>query len=443
MRRKIQFLTVFLLVLVTLLEAQQPQQIRLTMRDAVQLGLKANLGVQVAASQVSESAGTRERRLSALLPHVSGQSYANLQNRNLEAFGLTGPGIPQVIGPLSNYDFRFFADQAIIDRRATHALRASDRQEDSAKLSYEDTKNLVIRQSAGLYLQALSASSDVQSAESRVETAQTLLKLASDQHEHGLATSIDIVRAQVQLQRERQRLLSARNNFQTALLSLERYIGMSPGTPIDLADQLEFRAVPLPDINTALPSALQARFDYQALSAQKEAIVEQQKASRARYYPSLSIGGNYGALGRNFGNMPGIGLIQATASISLFDRDRNGEQQELTGRKQRIEAQLGDLQRQIHQELLKAALDLQTSEDQVNVSDEALSLAQRELNLARDRFRNGLTDNIEVVTAQDALRSAEDDRIHALAIHADAKMALVRALGGSQQNYEDYFPGKQ
>lgn len=443
MHHKIPFVTVLVLAMVTGIEAQQPQQVRLTMRDAVQLGLKANLGVQLARSQVSESAATRERRLSALLPHVSGQSYANLQNRNLEAFGLTGTGIPQVIGPLSNYDFRLYADQTLIDRRATHALRASERQVDSAKLSYEDTKNLVVRQSAGLYLQAVSASSEVQSAESRVETAQTLLKLAEDQRAHGLATGIDVVRAQVQLQRERQRVLSARNVFQTALLSLQRYVGMPPGTPVELADQLEFHAIPLPDANGALPSALQARSDYRALSAQKDAIVEQQKASRARYYPTFSIGGNYGTLGRNFGNMPGTGLIQGTVSVSLFDRDRNGEQQELTSRQQRVEAQLADLKRQIHQELLKAVLDLQTSEDQVKVSDEALSLAQRELNLARDRFRNGLTDNIEVVTAQDALRSAEDDHLQALAVHADAKMALVRALGGSQQNYEDYFTGKQ
>jgi outer membrane protein TolC len=429
--------------LVVGMAAQQTQPVRLTMRDAVQLGLRANLGVQVAASQVSEAKGTRERSVSALLPHVTGQSYANLQNRNLQALGLSAPGVPRVVGPLSNYDFRFYADQTLIDLRATHALRASDHQEDAAKLSYEDTRSLVIRESAGLYLGALSASSEVETANSRVATAQTLLKLAEDQRAHGLATGIDVVRAQVQLQRERQRLLSAQNVFQTDLLSLQRYIGMAPGTPIELADQLAFQSIPLPDINTALPAALQARYDYRSLAAQKDAIVEQQKAAQARYYPTLSIGGNYGALGRSFGSMPGIGLIQATVSVTLFDRDRKGEQQQLASRKQRLEAQLSDLERQIHEELLKAVLDLQTSEDQVKVSEDALSLAQRELDLARDRFRNGLTDNIEVVTAQDALRSAEDDHIQALAVHADAKMALVRALGGSEQNYESYFPATQ
>jgi outer membrane protein TolC len=217
---------------------------------------------------------------------------------------------------------------------------------------------------------------------------------------------------------------------------------MAPGTPIALADQLEFRAFPLPDANETLQSALQSRSDYRALLAQRDAVVEQEKASRARYLPTLSLGGNYGTLGRSFGDMPGTGAIQATVSLSLFDRDRNGEQKELASRKQRIESQLSDLQRQIHQELLKAFLDLQTAEDQVKVSDEALALAQRELALARDRFKNGLSDNIEVITAQDALSAAEDDHIQALAAHADAKMALVRATGGSEKTYYDYFPAK-
>jgi outer membrane protein TolC len=442
MRQKALLLHLIVAVLAVGLVAQQPQPVQLHLRDAVQLGLKSNLGVQVSASQVSEAVGTRERRLSALLPHVSGQAYANLQNRNLRAFGISLPGAPEVVGPFSNYDFRLYADQTLIDRRATHALRASDRQEQSLKLSYEDTKNLVIRQAAGLYLQALSASSEVQSAGTRVETAQALLKLAEDQRAHGLATGIDVVRAKVQLQRERQRQIAAGNAFQTSLLALQRYIGMTPGTPVELADQLEFQAVPALDANETLQAALRSRSDYRALQAQRDAIVEQERASRARYLPTLSVGGNYGTLGRSFGDMPGTGVIQATISVSLFDRDRNGEQKELASRKQRLESQLIDLQRQIHQELLKAILDLQTAEDQVNVSNEALTLAQRELTLARDRFKNGLSDNIEVITAQDALSSAEDDHIQALAAHADAKMALVRAMGGSEKTYQDYFPTK-
>ena len=139
--------------------------------------------------------------------------------------------------------------------------------------------------------------------------------------------------------------------------------------------------------------------------------------------------------------MPGIGEIQGTLSITLFDRDRNGEQKQIQSRLQRLNDLMDDLARGIDQEIGKAVLDLESTEQQVTVTQEGLDLAQQELRLAEDRFRNGVTDNIEVVTAQDALASAQDDRIAALARHADARAALTRALGATEQNYRLYLGG--
>jgi len=94
--------------------AQQPPPVRLTLQDAIQRGLQANLGVLVAGTRVDEAEGTRLRRLSAaLLPRVDAQAYANVQNRNLRAFGISYPGLPDVVGPFSNYDFRVYAQQNV------------------------------------------------------------------------------------------------------------------------------------------------------------------------------------------------------------------------------------------------------------------------------------------------------------------------------------------
>ncbi len=438
MKRSVQILWVLGFAAVSA-TAQEPGPLRLTLREAIEMGLKSNLSVRVAGTRVTEAAGTRERRLAALLPRVSGQSAASLQNRNLRAFGISAPGLPELVGPFSNYDFRLYADQTVFDRQATHNLRASDQQAEAAKLSYQDSRDLVVRQAAGLYLNTQASAAEVQAAESRVANSQTLAKLAEDQRSHGLATGVDVLRAQVQLQRDQQNLLVARNVYQTSLLNLARFLGLRPGAPIELADALEFRPVEIPEVDQALPGALQARPDYRSLVAQRASLVEQQKANRARYYPKFSVGGNYGALGRSFGSMPGTGQIQGTISISLFDRDRSGEQKELQSRVQRLDEQLADQERGIEQELRKAILDLDSTTQQVNVTQAGLDLAQRELALARDRFRNGLTDNIEVVTAQSSLQAAQDDHIVAQAQHADAAMALVRALGATEQNYQKYL----
>jgi outer membrane protein TolC len=104
-----------------------------------------------------------------------------------------------------------------------------------------------------------------------------------------------------------------------------------------------------------------------------------------------------------------------------------------------LNLQIDDLTRGIEQDLRKALLDLDSAANQVSVTESALALAERELTLAQDRFRNGVTDNIEVVTAQDTLASAQDDRIMALARHADAGMALARALGATEKIYQTYL----
>ena len=417
---------------------------RLSLREAVVLALKNNLSVRVAGTQVEEAGGTRERKLSTLLPHASSQSYASLQNRNLRAFGFSFPGapIPVTVGPFSNYDFRVYADQTLVDRQAYHTWEASKRQQDASKLTYQDTRDLVIRQAAGYYLDGQAAAAEVQASQARVDTSRALEKLARDQHTAGLATAVDVLRAQVQLQRDQQSLLVAQDNFQTALLSLQRFLGLRPGAPLELTDTLEFRGIPPPETGQAVQTAIEARADYRALRAQREALVEQQKASRARYLPKLSVSGNYGPFGRTFGEMPGVGLIQGTLSLTIFDRDRSGEAKELESRIERVDAQLGDLERGIEQDVRKALLDLASAEQQVSVTQAGVDLAASELKLAEDRFRNGVTDNIEVITAQSSLASAQDDHITALARHADARMALARALGATEQSYENYLGSK-
>jgi outer membrane protein TolC len=125
------FLAAALLVPAPASPAQAQQQpLRLTLQDAIHKALQANLSVLVGATRVEEAEGTRARRESAaLLPRIGVESYANAQNRDLRAFGLSLPGvpIPSVVGPFSNYDFRVYAQQNIVDLESYRNLKASGR----------------------------------------------------------------------------------------------------------------------------------------------------------------------------------------------------------------------------------------------------------------------------------------------------------------------------
>jgi outer membrane protein TolC len=396
--------------------------------------------VLVAGTRVEEAEGTRLRRLSAaLLPRVNAQSYANVQNRDLRAFGISVPGLPEVVGPFSNYDFRVYAQQNVVDLESYRGFKASELALDAGKMDERDARDLIVRAIAALYLNAQSAAARVDAAQSRVTDSSTLLKLARDKHDAGTATGVDVLRAQVQLANDRQALLIARNQLQQSLLELARNLGMSPGTPLELAEPLDFRPLRQPEIETLAPAALAARADYLSLASQRQALIEQQRANRARSYPKLSLNGNFGGIGRSIGGVQATGLVQGQIDFTLFDRDRGGEAQELASRVKRIDDQIADLGRGIEEELREALLNLDSAAEQVMVAREGQELARRELEMAQDRFQSGTANNVEVVTAQDELARAEENYILAVSSHADAKFALARAMGGTEKKIAEFM----
>jgi len=420
--------------------AQQPPPVRLTLQDAIQKGLQANLGVLVAGTRVDEAEGTRMRRLSAaLLPRVNAQTYANVQNRDLRAFGISLPGMPEVVGPFSNYDFRVYAQQNVVDLQSYRGLKASERAIDAGKMDLQDARDLIVRSIAALYLSAQFAQARVDAAQSRVTDSSTLLKLAKDKHDAGTATGVDVLRAEVQLANDKQALLIARNQLQQSLLALARNLGMDPGTPLELAEPLRYQALKHSEAEALAPVALLTRADYLSLASQHQGLVGQQSANRARSYPKLSLNGNIGEIGRSIGGVQTTGLIQGQIDFTVFDRDRNGEAQELASRVRRIDDQIADLRRGIEEEIREALLNLDSATEQVTVAKEGQELAKRELKLAQDRFQQGTANNVEVVTAQDELARAEENFILAITSHADAKFALARAMGDTEKNIAQFM----
>jgi outer membrane protein TolC len=422
--------------------AQQPAPYRLTLQDAIQKALQANLSVLAAGTRVDEAEGTRIRRLSAaLLPRVNAQVYANYQNHDLQAEGLsfTGLPIPKVVGPLSNYDFRVYAQENIVDLQSYRGFKASERALDAGKMDERDARDLIVRAIAALFLNAQSAAARADSAQSRVTDSSALYKLAKDKHDAGTATGVDVLRAQVQLANDRQALLIANNQFKQSLLALARNLGMSPATPLELAEPLNYRALNQPDIDALEPAALLTRADYLSLASQRQGLVEQQRASHARSYPKLSINGNFGEIGRSIGSVASTGLLQGQIDFTLFDRDRNGEAREIASRVKRIDDQIADLRRGIEEDLREALLNLDSATEQVTVAREGQELARRELELAQDRFQSGTANNVEVITAQDELARAEENYILAVSSHVDAKFALARAMGDTEKNILEFM----
>ncbi len=425
-----------------------PGVIPLTLKDALDRGLKYNLGLVLSEQGTAAARAARLRALSDVLPNVNGHVAEVAQQINLAALGLPltllPPGVSPIVGPFSLFDARITGHAPIVDLHVSNNYRASTQNVRAAQYNYQDARDVVVLVVGGTYLQAVSGASLIETVQAQVNTAQRLFENARDQKNAGVAAGIDVLRAQVELQAQQQRLLGAKNDFEKQKLALARAIGLPLGQQFSLADAIPFAPAPPITFEQALDRAYRNRADYLSLQALLHAGELSLRGAEAERYPNLTFDGDYGAIGRRPTSSHGTFTAAASLNIPVFQggRIRGDIQQAQTVLAQR-RAQLDDLRARIEFEVRSAFLDLQTAADQVAVAKSSVDLAQQTLTQAQDRFTAGVTNNIEVVQAQESLAAANETYIASLFAHNLAKLSLARALGVAAEASKEFLGGNR
>ncbi len=417
--------------------------VALSLEDAVALGLKQNLGGVLATDVVTDARGQRWQTLSELLPNVVTDTGFGVRQINVRAdFGLTIPGQPPIIGPFGYFDSRAFLTQSVFDWASIQRARSSQAQLRSVEFSSKDVRELVVLVIVSNYLLVIADQSEVESATSQRDTAKALFQQASDQKTAGLASAVDVLRSQVQMQSREQRLISAQNNLSKQKLVLARAIGLPLGQQFEITTQVPYQELTPSVLDDAIQSAYKARPDFQSqLNRVRSAELAKQAASAERY-PSLGAETDYGLSGVNPGSSHGTVDAAATLRIPIFQGGRvHGDvlraDASLAEEKQRLQ----DMRAKIDQEVRDVYLDLEADAQEVTVEKNAIALATQTLEQSRDRFSSGVTDNIEVVQAQDALAIANDAYIASLYSYNLAKVSLARATGVAESRYAEFLRG--
>ena len=420
-----------------------PTPISLSLEDAVALGLKQNLGSNLATDAVTDARGQRWQALSELLPNVVTNTGFGVHQIALKAqIGLSIPGVPPIIGPFGYFDSRAYLTQSVFDWGSIERARSSQTQLKAAEFSSKDARELVVLVIVSNYLLTIADESEVASATSQRDAARALFQQASDQKTSGLASAVDVLRSQVQLQAREQKLIAARNSLAKQKLVLSRAIGLPMAQPFTITTEVPFRELPASSLDETIQSAYQTRADYQSELSRVRSAELAKKAASAERYPSIGAETDYGRSGVNPGSSHGTVDAAATLRIPIFQGGRvHGDvlraDADLTGEKQRLD----DLRTRIDQEVRDAYLDLEATAQEVSVEKSAVTLATQTLEQSRDRFSSGVTDNIEVVQAQDALAIAKDAYIASLYSYNLAKISLARAAGVAESRYAEYLKG--
>ena len=418
------------------------QTIDLTLDDAIQRGLKNNLGVILSATQIASARGQRLSQLQSLLPSVDGSFKDTVAQTDLPAEGLRIPGFPTIIGPFGYQDLRGSLNWSLVNVASLRNYLASRHNFVSAQLSAEDARDMVVLTVGNAYLLVLADESQVSSVEAQVATSKVSLDQAVANHDAGTAPMIDELRARVDYQSLQQQLIVAKNSLEKDKLALARTIGLPLAQSFNLADKEPYKPFDELDVEATIRQAHANRKDLASMVEQVKAADEQRKAATADRFPTLAFSGDYGDIGVNLSRSHGTGDATGTLSAPLFaEFALRGEAQVAQSTLDTDQAKLSDENAQVDADIRDALLDIRSAQQQVEVARSSVDLANEALKEAQERYKNGVDDNLAVSQAEQSVAQADNQYVTSLYRHNVAKLSLARAMGAGQ-SYQNYLGGK-
>jgi outer membrane protein len=414
--------------------------LKLTLQQAVVLAIKQNPTQQIAVLNAAESVQDKNITRSELLPQANLHVADSANRVNLVAqFGGNVPPtfpFPEHIGPYQIFSAGPNFGSSVIDLSLWKRYQAARSNVNVSKANSLSTREQVILLVVSQYIGTLRAAANVQASRSRVDLAQALYDQAADLQKEGVGTGIDTLRANVELQNEKQRLIEAENDRDASLFGLSKLLNLDPRQKIDLADSLAFFDTPQPDVDSSIDSALATREEWKSIVAQEKSAKLDKQSSQYQRLPSLRFDGNWAYLGTSTSNGIPTYQYQASFNMPLFTSGRiHAEVVKADLELQKLEQQKDDIRNQIALDVKTSLLNLNSARTEVQVANLGVQLSQQEVDQARDRFQAGVANNIEVISAQDSLSRANDNQIAALYRFNQARADFARAVGQMEKTY--------
>lgn len=416
---------------------------KLSLAEAIQRGVRYNLGAVGMVQAVLQAHGQARAARSALLPNISADVADTEETFNLRSIGFNfsfpGIALPVVVGPFNVLDVRARLSQSIADFTARNNYRAAREAARAGELSAQDAQDLVVLAVAGAYLQVITADARLQSARAQLDTAKALDERTAKQLEFGKAAQLDVNRSHVEVLLDQQRLVTLQDDVAKQKITLARLTGLPPNASYELSNDIPYAPGPSLGLEDAIKQALDQRADLKAAEAQVRVAERALAAARAERLPSASASADYGEIGAPSG-LRRTYTVTATLNVPIWNGGRTGAdiQQAEAALAQR-RAELEDTRSQIESEVRNAYLDLEAAANQVRVAQQNVALMGETLHQTRQRFEAGVSENTEVVQSQESVAGARLDYIDSVFAHNLAKLTLARALGNPADKLRQFL----
>ncbi len=409
--------------------------LKLTLDQALALGMRYNLGALSESAVVMQAQGQRAVARSQLLPNINSAGSEVLTQINLRTQGVETNQFP-VSAEFNYFDFRAAKlQQTVFDLVSINNLHSASANLKASMSAVKNARDLIVLAVGGAYLRLVATGAQIDAGTAQVATARAVYQQADDRFAAGLAPRIDAIRSKVQMQTEMQRLRSLQGDLETQKLALARIIGLATGQKFEIVDENKYTALTGFDLDGALKRAMDQRADLQAAVSSVHAAEAEVKAAHAERLPNLKISADVGAAGlRPTQDVSAVYTVAGTITIPIYEGGRiHGDIEQADAAVKQRKAEMENIRGQIDQDVRQAFINLDTAADQVDVAKSNVDLAHETLTQSRDRFAAGIADTVEVVQAEQAVVQADDDYITAVFEHNLSKVSLARAMGQAEQ----------
>jgi outer membrane protein TolC len=421
----------------------------LSLRGAIERGLRYNLGLIEAHQASADVRSERLRALSALLPQLSADARQGYENLSYKEVGLklppiTGlPALPPASGAFGYQDGRVSLTQSLYSAELRNQYRARKSDERASALSVQDSRDVVVFAVGTAYLQVIASAARVDTARAQLASAGELDQQTANRVKSEVSPEIDSIRAQVERQSAEQRLTNATNQLEKDKLTLARVIGLAIDQEFELSDSLAYHPLSGITSETATAEALRSRADLRSAEASVQAATYTLGAQKAQRLPVVSLTADYGAGGANIGNFNQVYTIAGNISVPIYTGGRiHADIEQAQADLARQEAEYEDLKGRVAYDVRVAWLDLSASDSSVRVAERNKALAELALTQSKDRYTNGVTNYLEVVQAEETVAAASENYIESMFSYDVAMISFSRAIGGAEAKLQELLGGK-
>ena len=425
------------------------QPLKLSLDDAVRLGLERNLTVVADRQNERQIRGLQLTAFNALAPSLTATAQTETQQINLAAMGfkagtlgtLLPPGFTiKTIVKVDTTSAQLNLSQQLFNLPAFEIYRAAKATVDQSKLQTLLDRGSTVQTIATQYLRILADTATIHNAESQLVRDQALEYEAQARKDAGVGTNLDYLRARVQRQNREQQLIASNAAFQKDKIQLNRAMGLAADQPIELTDAVPYHEIETLPLDKAKQVADKRRTDLLSLRAQLRSAELQRRAIAYERLPAATLGGYYGVLGETHGLYHGNFVVQGGINFPIFEEARiRGDRVVADAQLSRLRSQIRSLQADIEQQLRSSMLDLTTASELVKDATSNVDLATEALDESQLRYRAGVEDNLPVVRAQATLAEAQAELVSSLFQFNRAKLQLARNTGVIESQYDSYL----